>query len=49
MKRDLLRMKHAYQIQLDILHKKPVSQKRLIAAATAIEIAKEGNLNDRDG
>lgn len=40
LKRDLTRMKHAYQIQLDILNKKPVTQKQLLAAATAIETAK---------
>eukprot|EP01039_Chlorochromonas_danica_P006735 gene6735-7445_t len=39
-KRDLLRIKHAYQIQIDLLNKKPVSQKQLLAAATTIEQAK---------
>eukprot|EP01031_Cornospumella_fuschlensis_P026445 gene26445-31960_t len=40
MKKDLQRMKHAYQIQLDLLNKKPVSQKQLLAAATTLEAAK---------
>eukprot|EP00599_Poterioochromonas_sp_BG-1_P017413 CAMPEP_0173167844 /NCGR_PEP_ID=MMETSP1105-20130129/22896_1 /TAXON_ID=2985 /ORGANISM="Ochromonas sp., Strain BG-1" /LENGTH=60 /DNA_ID=CAMNT_0014089445 /DNA_START=1269 /DNA_END=1448 /DNA_ORIENTATION=+ len=33
-------MNHAYKIQLAILDKKPVSQKEILAAATALEAIK---------
>ena len=40
LKRDIQRMRNAYQVQLDILNKKPVTQKQLLAAATSLEASK---------
>lgn len=40
MRYDVHKMNHAYKIQLAILDKKPVSQKEILAAATALEAIK---------
>lgn len=46
MKKDVMKMKEAYQIQLALLEKKPVTQKQLLAAAAVLEHAKTNHLTE---